>query len=338
MTGKTKKTEAGGNYFPPESTELIPSGSILLDCVLGGGWALGRTVNIVGDKSCGKTLLAIEAAANFARRFPKGYIAYREAEGAFDLPYAETVGLPPKRVDFGAEGVETLWDTIESIAKDFEEFLDDCIDNKVPGLYIIDSLDALVSEADLERKPGETGYNLEKVKAIGRLFSINTRKQRAAGVCLFIISQIRDNIGVTYGKKYKRSGGRSIDFYASQVLYLSYREQVKRSASGVERAVGVRIHARTEKNKINDNFRDCELTILYHYGMDDLAGALRWLKTIGQLDLLGIKKDGTTAFLNDMNKCDDATYKKRMGEVRGAVEKAWLEIERELKPTRRKYA
>lgn len=41
-------------YFEPTKTEFISSGSQLLDCVLGGGWAVGRVINLVGDRSSGK--------------------------------------------------------------------------------------------------------------------------------------------------------------------------------------------------------------------------------------------------------------------------------------------
>lgn len=41
-------------YFEPAKVEFITSGSQILDCVLGGGWAVGRVINIVGDKSSGK--------------------------------------------------------------------------------------------------------------------------------------------------------------------------------------------------------------------------------------------------------------------------------------------
>src|SRR4029077_14447496 len=76
----------GGNYFVDLKTKIdfIDSGSALLNCVLGGGWPLTRIVNIVGDESTGKTLLVIEACANFHRQYAEGNIYYREAESAFD--------------------------------------------------------------------------------------------------------------------------------------------------------------------------------------------------------------------------------------------------------------
>jgi len=96
---------SGGDYFPPATARglrFIPSGCVLLDCVLGGGWPLGRIVNVVGDKAVGKTLLAIEAAANFVTVYPKGHIWYRQAEADFDEHYARRLGLPVDKIDFGS--------------------------------------------------------------------------------------------------------------------------------------------------------------------------------------------------------------------------------------------
>ena len=62
------------------------SGSDLLDLALGGGFPWGKVVNIVGDKSTGKTLLAIEECANFAFNYPKAKIFYNEV-GDLDRQY-----------------------------------------------------------------------------------------------------------------------------------------------------------------------------------------------------------------------------------------------------------
>jgi len=45
--------QSGGSYFaaPKTKIDFIGSGAALLDCVVGGGWPLGRVSNIVGDKS-----------------------------------------------------------------------------------------------------------------------------------------------------------------------------------------------------------------------------------------------------------------------------------------------
>src|ERR1700693_4541560 len=108
--------KSGGSYFgaPAGALDFIPSGSKLLDCVLGGGWPLGRVANVVGDKSTGKTLIAIEACSSFAQRFPKGLMWYREAEAAFDMDYAEALGMPTKRIKF-RDDMETVEDFFDDL-------------------------------------------------------------------------------------------------------------------------------------------------------------------------------------------------------------------------------
>ena len=163
MVERRKLKLPGGDYFPEEGppSGFIPSGCALLDCVLGGGWALGRVSNVVGDKSVGKTLLAIEACANFARRFPNGSMWYRESEAAFDEKYATRLGLPLGRVDFGPEGVGTEWETVEDVIDDLGKKVDRARETGEPGLYIVDTLDALSDRAEQNRKAAQEPARVE---------------------------------------------------------------------------------------------------------------------------------------------------------------------------------
>ncbi len=66
-----KPLKSGGAYFATSgSVKFIPSGNCLLDLALGGGWACGRVSNIIGDKSTGKTLIAMEMMANAMKTYP----------------------------------------------------------------------------------------------------------------------------------------------------------------------------------------------------------------------------------------------------------------------------
>lgn len=284
------------------------------------------------------TLLAIEAAANFANQYPKGLIWYREAEAAFDPSYAETLGLPVKRVDFGEEGIDTQWDTVEEIFVDLDACIKEALDKKVPGLYIIDSLDALSSAAELERDIDKGSYGMEKPKMLGKMFRQLTRKLGQANVCLIIISQVRDKIGVTFGRKWTRSGGKAMDFYASIVLYLSHIETLARTVGSLKRATAIRVRAKCEKNKIAMPFRECEVTIRFGYGMDDVEAALHWLEEVKMLDRLSLSDKTVGRYLTETAKMDWDEYLKRVTQVRDVVLTAWNEVEARFLPTRRKYA
>src|SRR5258708_16290960 len=116
---RLKSKDDGGSYFlAPTEVEFISSGCAVFDCVLGGGWAVRRIVNLVGDKSTGKTLLGIEACCNFVKQFSTiGKIRYVEPEAAFDKSYAAALGLPVDRIAFADD------DSIHTV-EDFHTDLD----------------------------------------------------------------------------------------------------------------------------------------------------------------------------------------------------------------------
>lgn len=342
----SQEKPAGTDYFPSRSLKFVHTGCTLLDCVIGGGqgggWPLGRIVNIVGDKSVGKSLLAIEACANFTRQYPKGKIRYREAEAAFDVPYAETLGLPTKSVDFGPQGIATQWHTVDAIFDDLEK----CVSriSPVPGMYIIDSLDALSTLEERHRDRSKGTYGAQKPKILSELFRCLAADFKAANMNIIFISQIRDKIGVTFGAKYSRTGGKALDFYASIVLYLSHVETIYHTVKGVKRAVAVRIRAKCTKNKIHLPFRDCEFVIRFGFGVDDLAANLNWLNDVGRIKLVGFKDLGKKkneeqikAHVAYAESLPEAGYQKELVDVSKLVRMAWDEVEEDFRPKRRKY-
>ncbi len=308
---KPELIEFPSSYFTSakEGLSFISSGCTLLDCALGNGYPLGRVVNIVGDKSTAKTGLAMEALINFLIAHPEGRAAYRETEAAFDRRYAEAMGLPISKVDFGPD--EPL-NTVEDFARDFDKFLDDRIKVKDPGIYVLDSLDALSDEAEMERDIGKGSYALDKAKMLSTFFRKSARKMEQAKVLLLIISQVRDNIGAMFGDKHKRSGGRALDFYASQVLYLAHIETLSRTINKVKRPTGIRIRAKVRKNKVGLPFREAEFSFTFGYGINDEEASIEWLDSVGRAQVEGI-------LLTDY------------------VKRVWAEIEQSFLPTKSKY-
>jgi recombination protein RecA len=337
-----ESARGGGLYFPESSASLrfISTGCEVLNCVLGGGWARGRIGNIVGDKSTGKTLLVIEACANFAALEPGGDIFYREIEAAFDIPYAQRLGLPKDRVDFGEPGQFT---TVEDIFEDLQAICERAIVRKKNGrktrpiLYIVDSLDALSDRAEQERDVDKGSYGVNKAKKLSELFRKLVGKLARADVTVLIISQVRDNINATFGKKYKRSGGHALDFYASHVLYLAQIQRIKAVREGVERKVGVMIRCHCEKNKVANPFRECDVPLMFSYGIDDLAAACEFFKSVKKLGVLGINKKEIPKYLRRLTKLSHEDYQVERERVAGKVRRTWVKIEKRFEPTRRKY-
>lgn len=326
--------EGGGSYFasPKTGVEFIPSGCQLLDHALGGGWAESRIANIVGDKSTGKTLLAIEAAANFGFKYPKGKIRYREAEAAFDEEYAAALGMPVERVDFGG-----AFDTVEDLFEDVQKVIAKA---RQPELYIVDSLDALSDRAEMERAMDEGTYGANKPKQLSQMFRRTVRALSRSSVTMIVVSQVRSKIGVSFGRGTTRSGGRALDFYASQVLYLTSGEVDYRSIGGVKRAVGLSVRGRLDKNKVGLPFREAAFQILFGYGIDDRGASLDWLKSVKRLEEVGLSSKISIDDLKVIKrrlvagKPVDRLDLEALPEV---VRTAWYDIEKRFLPESTKY-
>lgn len=262
-----------------EVEKTLSTGITLLDLVLDGGWPVGKIVNIVGDKSSGKSYLALETIA-YAKKMLGGTLKwyYDDAEGGFSFDTERMYGFetilegqrPSSTVE---EFAQNLNSQIASLKKG--EFL----------IYVLDSLDGLSSEAergrDKERqKAFENGkeydkgtYAMEKQKFMSEFFRLRAAEIQQLPVILIIISQVRTNIGVMFGEKYTRTGGKALDFYASIILWLAEVEKHKKK----DRTVGITIKPKTRKAKIKHPFRECFLELIFDYGIDNISSNINFL-------------------------------------------------------------
>lgn len=324
--------------------EFFGSGSTLLDLALGGGWALGRIFNIVGDKSTGKTLNAIEALANFKIAFPKGRMRYAEAEAAFDESFAQQLGFPEE-----VERPDEMLETVEDFRDDFNKF----IQKGGPGVYILDSLDALSDIAEMNKYEEDTKaaekaaavgkdfqakgtFGASKAKQMSQFFRLLTKGAMVNNCSLGIISQVRDNIGVMFGEKETRSGGRALNFYCSQVIWLSDHGKLTRTVKGEARPVGVEISAKVTKNKVGFPFREVDYNIIFGYGIDNQQSMLNWLKFLKVMTPESVK-DIEKNLSKAREKKDFSTLKEITENLIADTKRVWKEIEDELAPPLRKY-
>lgn len=331
----SEKDKGGGLYFASPSPDLsfISSGSALLDCVLGGGWALGRMENIIGDKSTAKTGLTIEAMASFAARYPKGKIFHREAESAFDASYGKEMGYPADRVIRWEDDHDEPLDTVEDIYEDLEKI---CSRLKQPALYIVDSWDSLSDRAEMKRKIDEGSYGGNKQKQAGQLFRRLCRKLHKTQICLMIVSQVRDVIGVTFGERHRRSGGKALDFYASHCLWLANAGKIKEKLNGQNEVTAIQVKARCKKNKIGLPFKECVFTYRFGWGIDDIVTCAEWLNSIGVLNkTLGYRD--VDSLVRDADKLDKKAYRELAQEIGKIAQEAWSNRQAQLLPKRRKY-
>lgn len=291
------------SYREEKPVDFLHSGCIPINLALSGkgrdgGWARGRVLNCVGDGSTGKTLLALELAAycyynimgTKSHNFPKVKkvrIVYDNVEGVMDFPVKKMYGSKFKK--------DVCWVRSTSAEKFGRNVAREIIDLKKGHflLYIVDSLDSLVSEASKERfldaaesdKDEKGAYKgAEKAAYFSQSFFgnlCNLIEDEKTGVkkdaTVFIVSQVRTAIGVTFGKKQYRTGGKGMDFYTHQAAWIRKHKEIERKIKKQERVYGVTCEMKVERSKVAKPFRKSRFDIIFDYGLDNIRSMIRFL-------------------------------------------------------------
>src|SRR5205085_2167318 len=157
------------------------------------------------------------------------------------------LGMPLDDVDFGH--IEDQDNPVRTIEDLYEELEYRVAHSKSPELMVIDSLDSFSTRAEMARKIDEGSYGTEKAKQMSALFRRINSAMSEKDITMMIISQIRDKIGVLYGRKWGTSGGKALGFYTTQRLVLKETGKVERTHRGIKRTIGIDIEAYVDKNK-----------------------------------------------------------------------------------------
>jgi RecA/RadA recombinase len=261
------------------------TGNTLLDLVVGGaqnvyGYPAGKFINIVGDKSSGKTFLATEMIAAAYHTFDKKNFRwiYDDCEAGYSFDSKAMYGFDILQDTKNSTTVEEAFVNISNFAESLkaDQF----------GIYVLDSLDGLTSDEQDEQatdriKAANAGkiydrgsYQMGKPKYLSREFFPQLCSMiQDKNILVVIISQVRENIQPFSFEKYTRSGGKAMDFYAHTVLWLATLKKINRKG----KSIGVVVKAKTTKSKTPRPFRDCQFSIVFDYGVDDIGGNLDYL-------------------------------------------------------------
>ena len=140
--------------------DAVPSGSLSLDIALGiGGYPKGRIIEIFGPESSGKTTFALHAIAEVQKQ--GGRAAFIDAEHALDPVYAKNLGV----------NIDELLLSQPDTGEQALEICDALVKSGAINIVVIDSVAALVPQAEIEGEMGDNHVGLQ-----ARLMSQALRK------------------------------------------------------------------------------------------------------------------------------------------------------------------
>jgi recombination protein RecA len=290
---------------------IISTGSIGLDLALGvGGIPRGRVTEIFGPESSGKTTLTLHIISECQKK--GGTCAFIDAEHALDVSYARRLGVKTDELlisqpDYGEQALDIADMLVRSGAVD---------------LVIIDSVAALIPQAELEGSMGETqvGGHARLMSHALRKLTGTIHKSRTA---VIFINQIRMKLGVTgYGSPETTTGGNALKFYSSVRLDIRKIQTLKDK----DEAFGSRTRVKVVKNKVAPPFREAVFDILYGQGISrsgellDLAVEAKIVDQSGSWfafgpEKLGQGKEKVRALLDENSDLRDSIEQKVIGHL-----------------------
>ena len=253
------------------NVEVVPSGSLSLDIALGvGGYPKGRIIEIYGPESSGKTTFALHAIAEVQKR--GGRAAFIDAEHALDPVYAKNLGV----------NINELLLSQPDTGEQALEICEALVRSEVVNIVVIDSVAALVPQAEIEGDMGDSHVGLQARLMSQALRKLSGTINKTKTTAIFI-NQLREKVGVMFGNPETTTGGRALKFYASVRLDIRRGEQLKDG----DKFIGNRTNIKVVKNKVAPPFKTASVDIIYGSGVSHTGEVLDIASDLGLVNKSG---------------------------------------------------
>lgn len=198
-----------------DPSNFIPTGVAEIDSVLGefGGIIIGSLIEFCGLSQSGKTYVAYKHAAEHQKLGRA--VAYLDVENGFFAPRAADCGVnldPSLFVNVACAGS----------AEKYADIACDMASSGMFGLIIVDSVKALVPQAEIEKSFGDVKRFAEHASFMQRFLNKLMPLAAQSRTSVILINQFRTANSIMPGKyELAASGGKTMEFNCRTRLFIN---------------------------------------------------------------------------------------------------------------------
>ena len=292
MSDVVKKLKSVGLLSDHEADlGYVSTGSLALNKICSGSFHLGLPIGYItqfrGESSTAKTVFVTSVLAEATKQ---GYWALLiDSENAYNPVFAESLGINPDRLYIDAPpSIEDCFDKIEKFILEIREEVGD---KETPIIIGYDSIAVSPCKAELDSENYDSNnmVGAMRAKVTGScLRRINTllRKHK---VCLMVINQVRNKVGVFMGDpRANAAGGKALDYYLGINLEtLSANSEKMKDPNNKDSIIGIRGRIKNTKNKVTVPFQETSFELLFDKGLTKHFGVLDILVKDGVVERNG---------------------------------------------------
>jgi recombination protein RecA len=216
----------------------VPTPSLVINRITGGGFALGRHVELYGDPNVGKSTIMYGTMAMSQQR--GNLCGLVDPEGVFDAEWFEHLGGFPDELLYSRPN------NAEQIIGSLRLLVEKTMEGAPIEIVGIDSQAAMVTKEQVEQDPEKEERVASQARMMSRALRVLTMRNRHI---LFIwTNQLRSNIGFAAAfTPHVTTAGRAMGFYASTRLEFKKTGAVEESGRRAEK-----LELKSKKIKVGD--------------------------------------------------------------------------------------